>query len=136
MNLLRGVVLVCALVVVAPRADGARVLAYFGFSSQSHNNFYTALTTELANRGHDVTVVTAYPLKNAPKKNYRQIEATATRELFAKFNTVQATTDSVWTRLSKWRESADFFFICSKVLEMPEVCIWKKKYSFTNCRHK
>lgn len=125
MNLLGGVVLVFALVVAASplRADGARVLAYFGFSSQSHNNFYTALTTELANRGHDVTVVTAYPLKNPPKKNYRQIEATATQELFRKFNTVKATTDSVLTRILNWRETADFFFICNKVLEIPQVTI-------------
>jgi hypothetical protein len=125
MNIWSGIFLVCVLTFVTSplQADGARVFAFFGFSSQSHNNFYTALTTELANRGHDVTVVTAYPLKNPPKKNYRQIEATATNELFSKFNTVKATTDSVLTRILKWRESAEFFFVCSKVLELPQVKI-------------
>jgi hypothetical protein len=69
--------LFCTMVALtAPlEAEGARVLAFFLFSSKSHNNFYTPLLTELASRGHDVTVVTAYPLNNPQKNNYRQIDA-------------------------------------------------------------
>jgi len=123
MGVLKVILLLSSVLIAVspPGAEGARVLAFFGFSSQSHNNFFNVLTTELANRGHEITIVTPYPLKNPPKKNYRQIEAKITRDLFNKMNTVEAVTDSFWTRVLKWRESAEFFFVCNKVLEIPEV---------------
>ncbi|XP_059480751.1 UDP-glycosyltransferase UGT5-like isoform X2 [Neocloeon triangulifer] len=103
-----------------PEAAAAKILGYFGFSSKSHNNFFNALTVELANRGHELTVVTAYPMKETPK-NYRQIDAKVAREIFGAHNVVEASTEGFWTRVSKWRESAEFFFICSKTLKIPEV---------------
>jgi len=123
MSLLKAILLLSSLLIAAPPpgAEGARILAFFGCSSQSHNNFFNVLTTELANRGHEVTIVTPYPLKNPPKKNYRQIEAKTARDVLNKVNTVEAVTESIWTRLSKWRESAEFFLICNKVLQLPEV---------------
>ncbi|CAB3371478.1 Hypothetical predicted protein [Cloeon dipterum] len=111
----------CAAAKPPPNVQGVKILAFFGFSSQSHNNFYNALTTELAERGHDLTVVTSYPMKNPPSKNYKQIDAKVARELFSKFNTVQASTESVVERLGKWRESAEFFMMCTKVINMTEV---------------
>lgn len=118
--LLRVALVACAVSAIAP-ADGAKVLAFFGLSSKSHNNFFTPLTTELAARGHDVTVVTAYPLKDPPKTNYHQIDATVTREHFDSFNALQESTVSIWSRIQKWRDVAEFMLLCNKVLKLPQV---------------
>jgi len=121
MRLLRVALVACALSLALAPADGAKVLAFFGLSSKSHNNFFTPLTTELALRGHEVTVVTAYPLKNPPKKNYRQIEATAARDLLDSFNAIKPSTVSTWSRLIQWRDIAKFMLLCKEVLKMPQV---------------
>lgn len=121
MRLLRVALVACALSVALEPAEGAKVLAFFGLSSKSHNNFFTPLTTELALRGHEVIVVTAYPLKNPPKKNYRQIEATVTRDLFDSFNAIKESTVSTWSRLINWKDVARFMLLCNEVLKIPQV---------------
>lgn len=55
-----------------PPAEGARILGVFPFTAYSHyilgNRFFTAL----AEKGHDVTIITPYREKSPPK-NYREI---------------------------------------------------------------
>lgn len=60
-----------ALVLVIPRANGAKFLAtlFHPFSQPSHNRFVGGITTSLIGRGHEVTVFTAdtYDLKGFKK---------------------------------------------------------------------
>ncbi|KAF4528002.1 UDP-glycosyltransferase-19 [Ephemera danica] len=105
-------------------AGGARILGLFGYSTQSHNNVFTALTKELAVRGHDLTVVTPYPLKNAPGK-YRQIEIADLR------NSVEQTSN-----ITNMNVLQRFIFItslflnaCPRVLQHPELkTLLKEKF--------
>lgn len=49
--------------------DGYRILALFPFQSRSHQMMFDGITKGLAERGHQMDVLTIYPLKNPPK-NY------------------------------------------------------------------
>jgi glucuronosyltransferase len=51
---------------------GARILGIFPFPARSHHIVHKALMLELARRGHEVTVVSAFP-ENKPIPNYRDI---------------------------------------------------------------
>ena len=53
-------------------SDGARILAVFPIHSKSHFNVDSAVVKELANRGHEVTVVSPFPEEN-PLPNYKDI---------------------------------------------------------------
>lgn len=53
-------------------SDAYRILAIFPFNGKSHNIMFNPLVTELSKRGHQVDVITHYPLENPPS-NYRVI---------------------------------------------------------------
>ncbi|XP_059480629.1 UDP-glucosyltransferase 2-like [Neocloeon triangulifer] len=117
------VLLVITATIPPPEVAAAKILGFFGISSRSHNNFFNALNVELANRGHELTVVTAFPMKNTPK-NYRQIDVKIVRELFNEINMVKASKSGFWTQIFRWREPgepANVMVVCSKVLKIPEV---------------
>jgi glucuronosyltransferase len=44
-------------------STGAKILAIFPFQAKSHFTVASALLQELANRGHDVTVISHHPQK-------------------------------------------------------------------------
>lgn len=48
------------------------ILAVFPFNGKSHNIMFEALAVGLAKRGHQVDVITHFPLKNPPP-NYREV---------------------------------------------------------------
>lgn len=54
-------------------AVASRILFLFPTPSKSHTIVLKGLSTTLAERGHDVTVVSPFPLE-APMKNYRDIK--------------------------------------------------------------
>lgn len=54
--------------------DSSRILALFPYPLKSHFIAFDALLVELANRGHDVTVVTSFP-KSYKIANYSEIDA-------------------------------------------------------------
>jgi hypothetical protein len=60
------------LVALLGAAQGVKILGLFAVSGKSHNNFFSALTTELSRRGHNLTVVTAFP-SSYHSDNYREI---------------------------------------------------------------
>jgi glucuronosyltransferase len=66
---------------VAHEAHGARILAIFPLPAKSHFAVSSALLKELANRGHQVTVLSPFPEKS-PIPNYTDIEIKATRDDF------------------------------------------------------
>lgn len=55
------------------QCSSSRILLVFPSSSPSHLIIAKALAKELANRGHEMTVVSAFPLSK-PMKNYRDIK--------------------------------------------------------------
>ncbi|KAF4519859.1 UDP-glycosyltransferase-17 [Ephemera danica] len=109
-------ILLITLALFSPVVNGAKILGLFGFSSQSHNNVFTALTKELAVRGHELTVVTPYPLKDPPGK-YRQIETAEIRDIVKK--TDNMTTLNMFQRFSFMTNI--LFNTCSQVLQHPEL---------------
>ncbi|XP_058833856.1 UDP-glycosyltransferase UGT5-like [Topomyia yanbarensis] len=63
-------------------AEGAKILCILPTGGKSHDIIGTAFMRPLAEAGHDVTVVTAYPTKNKPA-NYREIVLTGLLEEYA-----------------------------------------------------
>lgn len=59
-------------VVFAKYSDSAKILGVFPFPSKSHHILGSALLKELAKRGHEVTMVSAFPL-DKPLKNYKDV---------------------------------------------------------------
>lgn len=53
-------------------SDGANILYIMPFTSKSHYIMLKPIGLELAKRGHNVTVITAYKHRNPPS-NYRQV---------------------------------------------------------------
>lgn len=64
--------LLCAATVFSSSADGYRILGVFPFSAKSHNIVFEALMKGLAQHGHQVDVVSHFPLKS-PVENYTDI---------------------------------------------------------------
>ncbi|XP_017771347.1 PREDICTED: UDP-glucuronosyltransferase 2C1-like [Nicrophorus vespilloides] len=60
------------LIFAATAASGARILGVFAFPSHSHAILGSALLRELASRGHEVTMISPFPLKNPPP-NYNDV---------------------------------------------------------------
>jgi glucuronosyltransferase len=60
------------LLILATFSSASRILFLFPSPSESHLIVVKGLSTTLAERGHDVTVVSPFPLKK-PMKNYRDI---------------------------------------------------------------
>lgn len=70
MKILGTVLVFCSLIIGAINA--ARILALMPFPGKSHYINIQPIMQRLAERGHDVTVVTTHTEKNPPK-NYHQI---------------------------------------------------------------
>lgn len=65
--------LVAAAAFLTSCVDAARILAIFPTSSSSHTRYCNALSEALAAKGHELTVISVYPLKtNLP--NYKNIQ--------------------------------------------------------------
>ncbi|KAL0818835.1 hypothetical protein ABMA28_008155 [Loxostege sticticalis] len=63
--------------------NGYKVLVSFSFPVRSLNLLGEGFVRHLLNAGHEVTYITAYPFKDPPKKNFRQIDVSSTKALFA-----------------------------------------------------
>lgn len=61
-------------------AQCAKILVVFPMPAYSHFSLGFRLSKELADRGHQVTVISPYPQKN-PIKNYRDIPVTENIEI-------------------------------------------------------
>uniref|UniRef100_A0A182NHH7 Uncharacterized protein n=1 Tax=Anopheles dirus TaxID=7168 RepID=A0A182NHH7_9DIPT len=72
MGLTFGVGLAATLLMVIGHADSAKIVCVFPTASKSHVLGVQALLKELAHRGHEVTMVSAFPLKKPPN-NYRDV---------------------------------------------------------------
>jgi glucuronosyltransferase len=62
-------------------AHGAKILGIFPLPGKSHFAVGSVLFKELANRGHQVTVLSPFP-ETSPIANYTSIDTRATRDEF------------------------------------------------------
>ncbi|KAE8749856.1 UDP-glycosyltransferase-13 [Frankliniella occidentalis] len=65
--------LAASALVVPPGAQAYRVLGMFPFNGRSHNIMFKALMEVLADRGHDVYMMSPFPQK-APRANYTDLD--------------------------------------------------------------
>ena len=65
-------ILVTVLATLTWQTDGAKILAVFPTPSYSHFQLGFRIAKELADRGHQVTAISAYPQKT-PIKNYKDV---------------------------------------------------------------
>ncbi|KAJ8954701.1 hypothetical protein NQ318_011394 [Aromia moschata] len=75
MRVLPVILIVCGVLAVS---DGAKILAVFSMGAHSHFTLGFKLAKELADRGHDVTLINAYPQKT-PIKNLKEISVAEMR---------------------------------------------------------
>nr|WEU75318.1 uridine diphosphate-glycosyltransferases 46A16 [Glyphodes pyloalis] len=61
-------------------ADAARILGLFSYTGRSHHMVFEPLLQRLAERGHHVTVVSHFPLKNPPE-NYTDVSLQGIAEI-------------------------------------------------------
>jgi len=66
------VALAAIFVLIPEHAESSKILMVFPSPSRSHLVIGSALMKGLAERGHNVTVVSSFPLEK-PMKNYRDI---------------------------------------------------------------
>ncbi|XP_046401741.1 UDP-glycosyltransferase UGT5-like [Ischnura elegans] len=105
------------LLLSAGGCEAARILGMFPFSSTSHRNVFGALTTELARRGHHVTIVTPHPIES-PQGNFTQINvARAVAPHYSAYSQTKIikVTDVLW-RLHNTTTRT-----CEDVLDLPEM---------------
>jgi len=57
------VAVIITVTVVSP-AETANILVLFSHQGLSHNLVYPPYTQELANRGHNITIITNYPIEH------------------------------------------------------------------------
>lgn len=60
------------LIVTVPSDDAYRILSIFPFQSRSHHMMFDAIIKSLARKGHQMDVMTLYPLKK-PMQNYNVV---------------------------------------------------------------
>lgn len=107
MNKYTGIVLFFTILLSmeAPRCDGANILGIFGSHSPSHVIVHMAMMKTLADRGHNITVVTQMKPKLKAHENITVVLAPPTpeREQYIKDYMSKITTEktSIWATLLK-----------------------------------
>ncbi|XP_035916783.1 UDP-glycosyltransferase UGT5-like [Anopheles stephensi] len=93
-------VMVYACTVSGP-VEGAKILAIFPTSSRSHYIVGSALTKELARRGHEVFVINPFPQKK-PLKNYHDIDVTGSADIVKDLvpNLLAMADQSIWESIT------------------------------------
>lgn len=75
--------LLLVLSIILLQADALKVLGVVPFGSNSHFAIGSSILKTLAKAGHEVSVISPYPLKK-PLQNYRDIDASSVLDLFKK----------------------------------------------------
>lgn len=99
------------------RVDSARILAVFPHSGKSHFDVFEPLVVALADRGHDVTVISYFPQK-VRINNYRDIGLQEVSPLYVNALPFEAVASS--------NPMSDFIKITTKGLDSCEVILGSK----------
>lgn len=104
--------------VFASFSTGSRILFLFPSPSESHLIVVKGLSTTLAERGHDVTVVSPFPLKK-PMKNYRDIKVEVPQDMLElKSSMVTKPNDNVSKMFPRLLEN--LFEMGNSMMKLPE----------------
>lgn len=96
----------------------SRILFLFPTPSQSHLIVAKGLTTTLAERGHDVTVVSPFPL-DKPMKNYRDIKIEIPKEMHSiSKDMVQKSDENLFKKLPQFL--GGLTTLSNNMIAMPE----------------
>nr|CAD7597665.1 unnamed protein product [Timema genevievae] len=100
----------------------ARILGVFPVTSTSHQIVFRAVMKELAHRGHEIVVITPYPMRDPSIKNYTEIDVSfMKKEWKNRFNFV-AGRSSKETPQEMMTNLFDFGgHLCEMMLSHPEV---------------
>lgn len=129
-----------AAVALAHNAESARILGLFPHTGKSHQMVFNPLLRKLAERGHQVTVVSHFPVNNPPS-NYTDVSLEGIAGLglesidmafFENPNTFLKTlgVDKIVKQFSEFQPLADMALeICSKLVNFaPLADVLKKEY--------
>ena len=101
----------------------AKILGMFPIASHSHQVVYQPVWRELSLRGHQVTVFTPNPLKNATLTNLTEIDMSSTYDIWRQ--------DYIGEKLSKERfMAAAEYWMMTKIEEITEECFKKVQTMF------
>jgi glucuronosyltransferase len=120
------ILLTCLLTLIPPTVNGARILVLLGFSGKSHNHGIGEVTSELARKGHEITMVSPFAMKDPPGK-YQVIDMPITRKLLESFDLMGMKNQSMFQKFKFfWSMCADN---CPNMLKLPEIRdLLKKKF--------
>ncbi|XP_028133811.2 UDP-glycosyltransferase UGT5 isoform X1 [Diabrotica virgifera virgifera] len=106
-------------------ATSAKILSVIPSASRSHHLPFQPLWRELALRGHEVTVVTTDPQRNASIENLKEIDTSFCYKIYEKHNVVNAIANESLSSLEKagvlrraFLECEDYHFSLPPIREM------------------
>ena len=97
-------------------SQGARILAVIPTHSYSHQQNYRPILVELANRGHEVVVVTTHPLNDPTIKNYKEISVENLMPPLRALDFVTLRWQKTWLGLSDELWSHTSYLAADKIL--------------------
>nr|CAD7394604.1 unnamed protein product [Timema cristinae] len=100
----------------------ARILGVFPIPSSSHQIVYHAVMKELAQRGHELVVITPYPIKDPSIKNYTEIDVSFMNKAWLKRFNFAAWRSSNLNNFEMMPEHLEFGGqLCDLLLSHPQV---------------
>lgn len=103
-------------------SNGSNILFYIPTASFSHQFPFRPILRELSNRGHNLTILTTDPMKDASLRNVKEIDLHFTYDLYEKYNFVDLfmdVTKNVNEKLQIFRQAMSEAFEAQMAL--PEV---------------
>nr|CAD7597664.1 unnamed protein product [Timema genevievae] len=100
----------------------ARILGVFPITSSSHQIVYHAIMKELAQRGHELVVITPYPVRDPSLKNYTEIDVSFMNKAWQnRFNFVEGRSGKITAHEMMVKQQDFGGFLCELMLSHPQV---------------
>ncbi|CAG2057700.1 unnamed protein product [Timema podura] len=100
----------------------ARILGVFPITSSSHQIVYHAIMKELAQRGHELVVITPYPVRDPSLKNYTEIDVSFMNKAWQnRFNFVEGRSGKITANEMMVKQQDFGGFLCELMLSHPQV---------------
>lgn len=103
------------------QTDGARILGAFTFPSYSHQSVYQTIWKELANRGHQLVIITTNPVPDLSLTNVQQINISFMHNIWKKEYDVRGLSDFTIGKLLTANHFKQIGLSSEKIYEHPEV---------------
>nr|CAD7411984.1 unnamed protein product [Timema cristinae] len=100
----------------------ARILGVFPITSSSHQIVYRAVMKELALRGHELVVITPYPMRDPSIKNYTEIDVSFMNKAWqSQFNFVEGRRGKITAHGMMVKQQDFGGLLCELMLSHPQV---------------